>query len=123
MPRRARPRSKSHSFTSGLVRNLAYSHAHLPTCEYVNMKTNRLAAGLSKLKEAAGKVEDKPAAPAQDAPPSRVGKVAVAAYFDPAVRKQLAMMHIEQDKTQAALVAEALNLLFEKYGKAPIARA
>jgi len=40
---------------------------------------------------------------------------------DPAVRKQLARMSIDQDTSQAALVAEALNLLFEKYGQPPIA--
>lgn len=88
-------------------------------------KVNRLAAGLSKLKESAGKplpVEASPPA-GQDVAPSRRGKKAVAAYFDPAVRKQLAHLSTDTDKTQAALIAEALNLLFEKYGKPPIAKA
>jgi hypothetical protein len=39
------------------------------------------------------------------------------------VRKQVAQIHLDHDKTQAELVAEALNLLFEKYGKPPIATA
>jgi hypothetical protein len=55
--------------------------------------------------------------------PSRHGKVAITQWVDPAVRKQLAQLGLDNDKTQAELTAEALNLLFEKYGKAPIAMA
>lgn len=55
--------------------------------------------------------------------PSRRGKVAITHWVDPAVRKQLAQLALDHDKSQAALVAEALNLLFEKYGKSPIATA
>ena len=89
---------------------------------------SRFAAGLHKLKEVAGKPVPVAADAAQSEvpvgmPPSRRGKVAVAAYFDPAVRKQLAILAVKQDKSQAALMAEALNLLFEHYGEAPIARA
>lgn len=53
--------------------------------------------------------------------PSRRGKVAITQWVDPAVRKQLARMAIDLDSSQSALVAEALNLLFEKYGQPPIA--
>ncbi len=53
--------------------------------------------------------------------PSRKGKVAITHWVDPAVRKQLARLSIDHDTSQAALVAEALNLLFEKYGQPPIA--
>jgi hypothetical protein len=53
--------------------------------------------------------------------PSRKGKVAITHWVDPAVRKQLARLSIDLDSSQAALVAEALNLLFEKYGQPPIA--
>jgi hypothetical protein len=35
--------------------------------------------------------------------------------------KQLAMLSIEADKHEYELVAEALNLLFQKYGKPPVA--
>lgn len=55
--------------------------------------------------------------------PSRRGKVAISAYFEPEVRKQLALISVHQDMTQAALLAEALNLLFERHGYPPIARA
>ena len=56
-------------------------------------------------------------------PAGRDGKVNIAGYFDPAVRKQLAMLAIEHETDQVKLMAEALNLLFEKYGRSPIAAA
>lgn len=55
--------------------------------------------------------------------PSRVGKVTIAAYFEPAVRQQLAILAAKQSRSQTALIAEALNLMFERYGEDPIARA
>lgn len=54
--------------------------------------------------------------------PSRVGKKAVTCYFDPAVRQQLAMLAAEEDRSQNDLIAEALNMLFERYRKSPIAK-
>jgi hypothetical protein len=53
---------------------------------------------------------------------SRRGKVAITQWVDPVVRKQLAQLALDQDRSQGELVAEAINLLFEKYGKSPIAR-
>jgi hypothetical protein len=97
------------------------------------------AAGLGKLGEIGGKAAPAPsttARPAEaavagqgDAPvraargAQRNGKVNIAGYFDPAVRKQLAMLAVEHDTDQVKLMAEALNLLFEKYGRSPIASA
>ena len=96
--------------------------------------SSRFAAGLSKLKDVAGKIP--PAAaptsetqavehsrPSPDVPPSRRGKVAISAYFDPAVRQQLAILAVKENRFQASLMAEALNLMFERYGESPIARA
>ena len=93
--------------------------------------SNRFAAGLSAIKQAGGKAQAS-AAP-QDLPeaapppaaqvPSRRGKVVISAYFDPAVRQQLAILAIKQEQSQAAMLADALNLLFEKYGEPPIAKA
>lgn len=54
-------------------------------------------------------------------PPSRQGKKAIAGHFDPAVSKQLKQLALEQDTTVQDLLAEALNDLFEKYDKKPIA--
>jgi hypothetical protein len=94
--------------------------------------SNRFAAGLSGIKQASGKA---PAAPepqeaAQAVPvvsagqvPSRRGKVVISGYFDPAVRQQLGILAIKQNQSQAAMLAEAMNLLFEKYGGPPIAKA
>jgi hypothetical protein len=95
--------------------------------------SNRFAAGLGKLKEASGKAQPEAAstrsadvdqvAPKRFDQANRRGKVVISAYFDPAVRKQLAILSVEEDRTQAALLAEALNLLFEKHGRSPIAKA
>lgn len=94
--------------------------------------SNRFAAGLSSLKQAGGKASAAPepiaaepvAGPAPaGAAPSRKGKVVISAYFDPAVRQQLAILAIKQERSQAALLADALNLLFEKHGEATIAKA
>jgi hypothetical protein len=70
-----------------------------------------------------------PAAPAEIAAPagrtvqrSRIGKVSIGVWVDPAVRKQLAQLALDTDKDQADLIAEGLNLLFERYGKPPIAK-
>ncbi len=67
------------------------------------------------------------AAPSAEAPrfvartPSRVGKKTVAAHFDPAVSRQLKQIGIERDRSTQDLLREAINDLFTKYGKPPIA--
>ncbi len=54
-------------------------------------------------------------------PPSRIGKKTIAAHFDPAASKQLKQIGLERDRSVQDLLREAINDLFEKYGKAPIA--
>lgn len=54
-------------------------------------------------------------------PPSRIGKKALTAYFDPEVIKQLKLLAVAEEKTIQALVGEALNELFKKYGRPHIA--
>lgn len=54
-------------------------------------------------------------------PPSRQGKRALTGYFDPEVLKQLKVMAAAEDTTIQALMTEALNDLFKKYGKPYIA--
>lgn len=94
------------------------------------MANSRFSDGLKGL----GKASGKPAAPIPEAapvhaaepagpPPSRQGKVAISAYFDPAVRKQFAILAIKEGKSQQALLADALNLLFREHGEGEIARA
>jgi hypothetical protein len=53
--------------------------------------------------------------------PSRIGKKTVAAHFDPAVSKQLRQLGLDRDTSTQALLREAINDLFNKYGKPPIA--
>ena len=53
---------------------------------------------------------------------SRVGKVSIGVWVDPAVRKQLAQIALDTDQDQADLIAEGLNLMFGFYGKPPIAQ-
>ena len=94
--------------------------------------SSRFSAGLTKIKAEGQPARPDPAetpvaatrvAVAAPVAPSRQGKKAIAAYFDPAVRKQLAMLAVQEERTQADLLAEAINLLFEKYGRSPIAKA
>ena len=54
--------------------------------------------------------------------PSRRGKKAITGYYDPAVRQQLAVLAAEEGRSQNDLLAEALNMLFERYRKSPIAK-
>ena len=71
-----------------------------------------------------------PSAPPEAAAPptgktvqrSRIGKVSIGVWVDPAVRKQLGQIALDTDRDQSDLMAEALNLLFERYGKPPIAQ-
>lgn len=70
-----------------------------------------------KLNKLSGK-----AAPAEtQEKPSRQTKKSIMSWHDPAVVKQLKAIAFEHDTTQQALIQEALNLLFAKYGKDRIA--
>jgi hypothetical protein len=59
--------------------------------------------------------------------PSRENTQLVGAHFDPSVGRQLEMLRAElqinrkQRLTVKAMLAEALNMYFKKYGKPPIA--
>lgn len=53
--------------------------------------------------------------------PDRVGRKSTIFQVPEAAKKQLAILAIEADKTQQALLSEALNDLFKKYGKPQIA--
>ena len=53
--------------------------------------------------------------------PDRVGKKQTIFHMPEASKKQLAILAIECEQTQQALLSEALNDLFKKYGKPPIA--
>ena len=71
------------------------------------------------LKAAAG--HPKPAEDASAAAPSRVGRVQIAGFFSKGASKQLRLLALETDGTVQSLLAEALNDLFAKHHKPPIA--
>ena len=50
------------------------------------------------------------------------GTVTIAGHFSPAVHRQLRLLGVMQDRTVQSLLGEALNELFRKHGKRPIAR-
>lgn len=53
--------------------------------------------------------------------PSRTGKRVIAGHFDPAAARQIKQLALDQDTSVQALLGEALNDLFTKNGKPPIA--
>jgi hypothetical protein len=53
--------------------------------------------------------------------PDRDGRVSLPFWTTTAARKQLRLLAAEQDGTQQSLMTEAMNLLFAKHGKPPIA--
>jgi hypothetical protein len=52
---------------------------------------------------------------------TRAGKKKVTASLDPAAHKQLRQLGLDRDVTTEALLIEAINDLFKKYAKRPIA--
>jgi hypothetical protein len=54
-------------------------------------------------------------------PPSRQGAVQIAGFFPEDVRAQLKVTAAEQRRDVQDMLAEALNLIFAKYGKPEIA--
>ncbi len=80
-------------------------------------KTSRAPLGTTgAFNKAAPDLTTKPASTS-----SRTGKKAAPFWMPAAAKKQLDYLTIEQDTTLQALLTEALNDLFKKYGKQPIA--
>lgn len=65
--------------------------------------------------------QEKPVKEVTTKRPDRVGRKATLFQVPQSAKKQLAILAIEEDKTQQVLLSEALNDLFIKYGKQPIA--
>ena len=59
--------------------------------------------------------------PTATIPPSRQGKKMISGHFDKDVHRQLKMLAIERDTSIQDLLSEALNALFERNNKPPIA--
>ncbi len=82
------------------------------------------------LHEASGKKAPPPIPAAQElatadadkeARPSRQQTKLIGGHFDPLVSRQLRQLALDENRTGQALLAEALNDLFVKYGKKPLA--
>jgi hypothetical protein len=65
--------------------------------------------------------QDKVATATEGKRPDRAGKKQTIFHMPEAAKKQLAILAIETETTQQALLSEALNDLFKKHGKQPIA--
>ncbi len=59
--------------------------------------------------------------PVATVPPSRQGKKMISGHFDKDVHRQLKILAIERDTSIQNLLSEALNALFERNNKPPIA--
>ena len=59
--------------------------------------------------------------PTATVPPSRQGKKMISGHFDKDVHRQLKILAIEKDTSIQKLLSEALNALFERNNKPPIA--
>jgi hypothetical protein len=66
--------------------------------------------------------EPAPAAPASRVARTRINSRQVSAHFAPEVVQTLRLIAAEQDREQQDLMAEALNMLFERYGKPALAK-
>lgn len=119
-----------------------YRHVHMRECQMPKPQRKSLADALQAESTRAPKTSV-PAAPDAAAPqgemqradappppapvsqsyvaPSRRGKKVVSGHFDTEVSKQLKLLCVEHDTSLQALLTEALNDLFTKYGKSPIA--
>lgn len=52
---------------------------------------------------------------------NRIGKLQISAFFEKNVKKQFEILCIEREKNQTEMLTEAINDIFRKYGKPPIA--
>jgi Antitoxin-like ribbon-helix-helix len=87
---------------------------------------NRTKARPARLPEiaAGGAFEIETPGPVINRPKStgpRAGKKAVPLWLPAAAKRQLDLLVIEEDTTKQALLSEAVNDLFKKYRKPPIA--
>ena len=83
---------------------------------------NGSAKPAAKAPEAAPTARKRPAGETRAlVQPGRVGKKPLIGYYSPECIKQFKQITLDRDTTQQDLLAEALNDLFHKYGKAPIA--
>lgn len=86
------------------------------------MPANKFAAALKSEKKQAdpAAIQQEPE-PSPHARPSRRAAKHVGGYFDPVVSKQLRAIALEEDSSVQALLAEAIDMLFQSRRKPTIA--
>lgn len=94
--------------------------------QHDDMKENKLRAAMQQIQEKPAPAKPAPGEVAPTNPSryvalSRQGKRGVTAFFAPEVTKQLRLLAAEEDRTVQSLMEEALNEIFRKFGKSPIA--
>lgn len=92
-----------------------------------NKPENKFAAALSRPKtttaaEQPVEVSEKTPTSNSSIRPSRRGTKHIGGYFDPAVSKQLRKIALDEDTSVQALVAEAIDMLFQARRKPTIAK-
>ncbi len=78
------------------------------------IRSDRTSAETPEQKSATTDVLDRPYRTA-----SRIGKKAVSGYFSPELSRALHMLVLEEGSSLQALMGEAFDDLFRKYGKHP----
>lgn len=84
------------------------------------MSANKFAAALKPEKKQSEPIQPASEASPHDRPSRRAAKH-IGGYFDPAVSKQLRAIALEEDSSVQALLAEAIDLLFQSRRKPTIA--
>lgn len=88
-------------------------------------RVNKLKAAMQGIQagdapQEAAEIVRLPVAAKYPVTPSRVGKRQISGYFTPDAAKQLHLLAVERDTSIQALLEEALNDLFRKFGKSAI---
>ena len=84
------------------------------------MSANKFAAALKSEKKQPEPIQKASEASPHDRPSRRAAKH-IGGYFDPAVSKQLRAIALEEDSSVQALLAEAIDMLFQSRRKPTIA--
>ncbi|MXV73593.1 hypothetical protein F4Z99_04850 [Candidatus Poribacteria bacterium] len=77
-------------------------------------------SGIKQIRQEAVDVQMTPK-PTAMVPPSRQGKKMISGHFDKDVHRQLKMLALEKETSIQNLLSQALNALFERNDKPPIA--
>ena len=85
--------------------------------------SNKFASALKPKSQPAAEPEDtqQPVAQSPHARPSRKSTKHIGGYFDPAVSKQLREIALAEDSSVQALLAEAIDMIFQSRRKPTIA--